>query len=72
MKIRKIVRKTLDEHRDGVDVVGGVHAAISANVNEKRGSSSRVSSRQRLRVVQRGGRTEVLHEEETSDGGEDG
>ena len=72
MKIRKVVRKTIDEHDDGVDVVGGVNAAISANVGEKGGTTSRVSSRQRIRIVQRGGRTEVHHEEAGVDEGEEG
>ena len=72
MRIRKVARKTIDEHHDGVDVVGGVNATISANVGEKGASSSRVSSRQRIRVVQRGGRTEVVHEEGGVDEGEEG
>ena len=71
MRIRRVVRKTIDEHHDGVDVVGGLNATISADVGEKGGSSSRVSSRQRIRVVQRAGRTEVLQDEDGVDEGEE-
>ena len=72
MRIRKVVRRAIDEHHDGVDVVGGLNASVAANVGEKDNPSTHVSSRRRVRVVQKGDRTEVLHDEGTADGGEDG
>ena len=56
MNIRKIIDRRIRHSGDGVDVVGDVNAVISANVNE-RGGSSHVSSRQR--IVQRAGETVV-------------
>jgi hypothetical protein len=43
---------------------------VAANVNEP--GTSRVSSRQRTRIVQRGGHTEVFRDDEThTEGGPD-
>jgi hypothetical protein len=46
MNIRKVVKKRIRHAEEGLDVVGDVNAAIAANVGE-RGSTSRVSSRQK-------------------------
>jgi hypothetical protein len=71
MKIRKVLNKRIRRSGDGGEVVGDVNAVVSANVGEKRPSSSHVSSRQRTRIVQRSGRTEVFeHEYATEEGGE--
>lgn len=56
MNIRKIIQRRIRHSGDGVEVVGDLNAAISANVNE-RGGSSNVSSKQR--VVQHDSRTVI-------------
>jgi hypothetical protein len=66
MKFRKVINKPFKTEKDGTTVTGGVNAVVNANVNEP-GSESHVSSKQRVRVVQRGGRTETLEVESTSD-----
>lgn len=63
MRLKKVIRRVLDEHRDGVDVVGGVNAVVAVNDGEDGATTSRVSSRQR--IVQRDGET-VVHEHETT------
>jgi hypothetical protein len=65
MDIRKIINRRIRHAGDGIDVVGDVNAVISANV-EERGGTSHVSSKQR--VVHRSGETTVS-ERETSEGG---
>ena len=65
MNVRKLIQRRIRERRGGVDVVGDVNAAISANVAE-RGGSSHVSSRQT--VVQRGGETTVRTKSATEGG----
>jgi hypothetical protein len=64
MNVRKVVQKTIRRSADGTEAVGSVNAAVAANVNEPGRSRTHVSSRQR--IVQRGGRTEVLETEETT------
>jgi hypothetical protein len=44
MQIRKIILRRIRRNADGVDLVGDVNAAISANVGES-SSTSHVSSR---------------------------
>jgi hypothetical protein len=56
MKLQKIISRRIRHRGGGVDAVGDINAAISANVGE-RGQSTSVSSHQR--VVQRSGRTVV-------------
>lgn len=43
-------------------MASGVNAVVSATVNEGKGSVSGVSSRQRVRIVQKDGTTEVTEE----------
>ena len=70
MKVRKVLRKHLRRAGAGVDVAGDLNAVVAANVNEP--GTSRVSSRQRTRIVQRGGHTEVFRDDEThTEGGPD-
>jgi hypothetical protein len=60
------MRKVIRHDKDGVHVVGAIN--VAANDGEK---STRVSSKQRVRIVQRDGET-VVHEEgheEVSEGG---
>ena len=71
MKFRKVINEPIDVDEDGVRVTGGVNAVVNANVNEP-GSDSHVSSKQRVRVVQRGGRTETLEVESETEGDTDG
>jgi hypothetical protein len=44
MQVLKVIQRRIRRQSEGVDLVGDVNAAISANVGE-RSSSSRVSSR---------------------------
>jgi hypothetical protein len=44
MQIRKIIQRRIRRRADGVDLIGDVNAAISANVGES-SSTSHVSSR---------------------------
>jgi hypothetical protein len=44
MQIKKIIQRRIRRSADGVDLVGDINAAISANVGE-RSSTSHVSSR---------------------------
>ena len=64
-KFRKVINEPIEIDEDGVTVRGGINAAISANINEK--GSSHVLSKQRVKVVQRGGRTEVFEHESHDD-----
>jgi hypothetical protein len=66
MKVRKVIRKRMKDGGKGVRTAGGVHGVVAANVNEPPGSVNRVSSKSRVKVVQKGGRTEVHEEHETS------
>jgi hypothetical protein len=70
MNIRKIIQRKIRSSGGGVNAVGDVDAAISANVG-KSGRSSHLSTRSRKRVVQRSGRTEVSGEFETREGSGD-
>jgi hypothetical protein len=72
MNLRKVLNRRIRRSGPGVDVVGDVNAVISANVDDSP-SASHVSSRQRTRIVQRSGRTEVFeHEQTTEEGGAHG
>ena len=70
MNVRRIIQKRIRHHGRGVNAVGDLNAAISANVNEP-GSKNVVSSRTRSRIVQRSGRTEVFEERDATGGGAD-
>jgi hypothetical protein len=50
MKIRKVINRPIHSKGKGINIVGGVTGAVSANVNESGGS--RVISRQKVHVVQ--------------------
>lgn len=66
MKFRKVIKKPIAVNEDGVQIAGGVNAVIDANVGEQ-DSHSKVSSKQSIRVVQRGGETHIEDRNETSD-----
>ena len=68
MNLRKIINRRIRHSDEGVHVVGDINAVISGNVGQ-RGTSSHVSRRQRTRIVQKSGRTQVAHEDETTEGG---
>jgi hypothetical protein len=60
MRINKVVRKTIvrgpEEGARGTNLAAGISAVVSANVGDEKGSNSnQVSSRQDVRIVQRGG-----------------
>jgi hypothetical protein len=63
MGLRKVINKRIRHASKGINVAGDVNAVIAANTDP--GTSSHVSSKQRTRIVQRGGRTEVAHDEAT-------
>jgi hypothetical protein len=65
--VRKVIQKTIRRSGGGTDIVGIVNATVAANVNEPGRSRTQVSSKQR--IVQRGGRTEVLESDQTTKGG---
>ena len=65
MRFRKVIEEPLDHSEDGVDIAGGINAVIDVNAGEHSSSSS-VSSKQSIKVVQRGGRTHVEKHTETS------
>jgi hypothetical protein len=67
VRISKKIRKPFEKVSDGTNVVGGLTGVISANVNEP-GSSNRVSTHQSVRVVQRGGKTQVFETASTDEG----
>jgi hypothetical protein len=61
MRINKVVRKTIvrgpEEGATGTNVAAGISAVVSANVGDEAGSeTNQVSSRQNVRIVQRGGK----------------
>ena len=62
MRVNKIIRKRIRRSGDGSNLAGDVNAAVSANINERGSSKTRVSSRQR--IVQRSGKREVSEHEE--------
>lgn len=68
-KIRKVVRRTIEQRDDGTHTITGVNAAIAANVGEGGSTSTRSSSRQR--IVQRSGRT-IAESEHTVESSEEG
>jgi hypothetical protein len=76
MRIQKVVNKTFgDSPGEGTsrnNVAGGVSAVVSANVGEDSGSeSNRVSSRQRVRIVQKDGKTTISRSSEARGGNDD-
>jgi hypothetical protein len=54
VNIRKVIRRRIRHHAEGVDFAGDINAVVAANVNEP-GSVNRVSSSSSQRVVQRSG-----------------
>ncbi|MEA2434278.1 MAG: hypothetical protein QOG54_1735 [Actinomycetota bacterium] len=67
MKYRKVINEPIEVDEDGVTIRGGVNAVIAATVNE---GNSRVSSHQKVRVVQRNGITEVFEQSSDVDTGD--
>lgn len=50
MKIRKVINRPIRSKSKGINIVGGVTGAVSANINESGGSQ--VVSRHKVHVVQ--------------------
>lgn len=68
MRINKVVRKTIvrgpKKGARGTNVAAGISAVVSANVGDEAGSeSNQVSSRQDVRIVQRGGKGTSPHQD---------
>jgi len=59
--MRKIVQKRIRHSGDGVNVVADVNAVVATTVS-KAGGATGASRRQSVRIVQKGGRTEVTEE----------
>jgi hypothetical protein len=58
MNFLRVISKRIRREESGVQIAGDFNAVVSANVGE-RGSTSRVTSTQRSRVVQRSSRREA-------------
>lgn len=71
MNLKKVIEERIRHSGKGVNVAGSVDAVVSATSGEP-GTTNRVSSRQRTRIVQRGGRTEVYEHESHSSSSEGG
>ena len=68
MRFQKIIQRRIRRRAEGVDVVGDINAAISANVGE-RSSTSHVSSRSTVSAhsQERGDRDDETQTEERPD-----
>lgn len=71
MRYRKVIDESVSESADGVTVAGSINAVVAVNVNEP-GRHSQVSRRQRVRIVQRNGTTEVFESHVEMEGEDDG
>jgi hypothetical protein len=71
MQIRKVIQRRIRRNAGGVDLVGDVNAAISANVGES-SSTSHVSSRSSVSAQSfrpaRGESGDVAEDQERTDG----
>lgn len=56
--VRKVVQRRIRHEGEGVNVAADVNAVVVTNTGTG-GAKTSTSKRQRVRVVQRGGRTEV-------------
>ena len=59
--MRKVVQKRIRHSGDGINLVADVNAVVATTV-AKAGGETGASRRQSLRIVQRGGRTDVTEE----------
>ena len=59
--MRKVIRRRVRTSRDGIDIVGDVHAVIASGSSEP-GSTVRSSSRSRVKVVQGPNGSKVVEE----------
>ncbi len=62
--MRKVFQKRIRHSGDGVNVVADINAVV-ASTTGKKGAGAAVSKRQSIRVVQKGGRTEVTETEDS-------
>jgi hypothetical protein len=67
-EVASTARKTFRYDKDGVHLLGSVNVAAATSEGGPDARQTRVSSRQRVRVVQRDGQTVVSEEIETSEG----
>jgi hypothetical protein len=66
MSFRRIFSKRIRREEDGVQIAGDINAVVSANVGQRR-SSTKVSSSQSSRVVQRSGKSQRRDEAEEAE-----
>ena len=66
MRIRRVVQKRIQQQADGLNVAGSINAVISGNVGES-GSVSHLKTRSSNRIVQRGGTTQIVSDQQTDE-----
>jgi len=66
MRIRRVIQRRIEHQSDGVNIAGSVSGAISANVNEA-GSETHLRTRSSNRIVQRGGKTQIVTDNQVDD-----
>jgi hypothetical protein len=66
MRIRRVIQRRIDHQSDGVNIAGSINGAISANVNES-GSTTRLRTRSSNRIIQRGGKTQIVTDNQVDD-----
>jgi hypothetical protein len=66
MRIRKVIQKRIEHQSDGVNIAGSINGAFSANVNES-GSETHLRTRSSNRIVQRGGKTQIVTDNQVDD-----
>jgi hypothetical protein len=71
MRIRRVISRPIIDRATG-RLTGSINAVVVGSMNEPRKTSTRVSSRQRLHIVQKGSDTEVFEEEIMIDDGDGG
>lgn len=65
MRFRKVIDEPIAHSEDGVNVAGGINAVVEANIGEE-ASRSATSSKQKIRVEQRGKRTKISRSSKTT------
>lgn len=67
MRVQRVIKKRIERHSDGLNIVGDINGAISANVNEP-GAETQLRTRSSNRIVQRGGKTQIISDHQIDDG----
>jgi hypothetical protein len=66
MRVRRVIKKQIEHHSDGLNVAGSINGAISANVNES-GSNTQLRTRSSNRIIQRGGKTQIFSDSQVDE-----